>query len=273
MRVLYAGPARDLVLSNSGEGRKPGVHLSDILKRMAFEKDKKYNPANPIDAMTLECGFTWERILEQALASRHDERVGFRPEQMQEDGIWMSPDWINPNADIQAEEWKATRKSSKNYEQKIAEWMPQVMSYVRALRRAKLIDRLAVRIRVWFMVGDWSFENKGDNTLLRDYWDVDIEFDKRDLEENWRKVIAAGRRYGLLPEESWATTKTASSTTSRSVTRKSVASPALNSRASDKKDRTWQTRKNDSSQRRKSPAKVLRGTFPRTKTLSKHPSA
>jgi hypothetical protein len=159
--------------------------------------------------MALECGFTWETILERALSARH-KRPGYRPEPLQEDGVWMSPDWVNPDADIQAEEWKATRKSTKNYEQKIAEWMPQIKAYLRALLRRGVATRIAVRLRVWFMVGDWSFENKGDRTLLKDYWDIDVEFDKRELEENWRGILQAGRRYGLLKgppsEEQWQKT-------------------------------------------------------------------
>ena len=246
MKVLFAGPARDLVLQNSGEGRKEGVHLSDILKRMAFEKDKKYNPNDPIDAMTLECGFTWERILELALASRHERPAGYRPEQLQEDGVWLSPDWVNPDADIQAEEWKATRKSSKNFEQKVMEWRPQIKAYLRALARQGLVKTLAVRLRVWFMVGDWSFEAKSDTTLLRDYWDIDIAFDKRELEENWREILSAGRRYGLLKE------------------------------APTERGRTWQTRKSVSNPPAKSPAKGRKArvvTFPITKKSSRPRSA
>lgn len=239
MKILAAGPSQNLTLSNSGEDRQPGVHLSDILKRMAYEKDKKYHPDDPIDMMTLECGFIWETILERSLSARH-KRPGHRPEQLQEDGIWMSPDWVNPDADIQHEEWKATRKSLKSWEQKIDEWKPQAKAYVRALFRRRIIKRLATRFRVWFMVGDWSFESKGDTTLLRDYWDIDVEFDKRELEENWQSTLSAGRRYGLLKgeprEEAWPT-----------KTRK----------------------KNDSNPPAKSHAKVLRGTFPTTKKSSR----
>lgn len=240
MKILYAGPANSLHLTNTGQGRKEGVHLSDILKRMAFERDKKYNPNNPIDAMTLEVGHTWETVLERALSVRH-QRPGYRPEQLQEDGVWMSPDWVNPDADIQVEEWKATRKSSKAWEQKVNEWLPQVKSYLRALLKQGVVKRLAVRIRAWFVVGDWSFEAKSDHTLLRDYWDIDLEFDKRELEENWRQIISAGKRYGLLkgkPEETCQKQKP-------------------------------EAKKSDSSPRVRSSAKVLTGTFPRTKTLSK----
>lgn len=199
MKILSAGPSSDLVLSNTGEDRAEGVHLSDILSRMAWEKDKKYDPAAPKDYMIFEQGHTWETVLSRSLSERH-QRPGFRPEPLQEDGVWMSPDWINPDADIQCEEWKATRKSTKNWEVKIDEWAPQGMSYLRALLRRGLAKVPVVLWRVWFICGDWSFESKGDLTLLRDYWDIPVEFDKRALEENWRRIVSAGHKYGLLKE-------------------------------------------------------------------------
>jgi hypothetical protein len=165
---------------------------------MAWEREKKYNPDDPKPLMTFEAGHTWETVLSRGLAERHGTRAGFRPDQLQEDGVWLSPDWINPEGDIQVEEWKATRKSTKSTEDKIREWGPQVMSYLRALLRRRYATTLAVRFRVWFIMGDWSFENKGDLTLLKDYYQIDVEYDKRDLEDNWRAVVASGQKYGLL---------------------------------------------------------------------------
>jgi hypothetical protein len=199
MRILAASPSADLDLTNTGEDRPAGVHLSDILSRMAWEREKKYNPDDPKDYMIFEQGHTWETVLSRALSARHT-RPGYRPEPLQEDGIWMSPDWINPDASIQVEEWKATRKSTKNWEVKIDEWAPQGMSYLRAMLKRKLAKAPIVLWRVWFMCGDWSFESKGDLTLLRDYWDIAVEFDKRALEEHWQKVVAAGKKYGLLKD-------------------------------------------------------------------------
>lgn len=182
-------------MRNTGEDRPDGVHLSDILTRMAWEKDKKYHPEAPKDLMQFEQGHTWERVLEQALSARH-ERPGHRPDPIQHEGIWCSPDWIN--GDGLLEEWKCTRKSSKSFEQKLDEWGPQVMAYLHVLLTKKIIKKPIVRIRTWFLVGDWSFEAKGDLTLLRDYYKFDIEFDKRDLENKWREIVQAGRKFGLL---------------------------------------------------------------------------
>jgi len=203
---------------------------------MAFEKDKKLNPNNPIDAMVLERGFTWERVLELALGSRH-KRPGHRPEQIQEDGIWMSPDWINEEDEPIVEEWKATKKSLKQGFDAISwHWMPNSKAYLRAALKRKWVRRFLIRFRIWWMNGDYSFESKNsDYHLLNDYWKVEVEFDKRELEEEWRRILTAGRQYGLLKEqpseEQWAHKK----------------------------------RKHASSLPEKSRAKVLRGTFPTMK--------
>ena len=199
MKILYEGPDDSLVMSNTGEDREEGLHLSDITKLMNYEKDRKLNPNSPLDLMTFERGYTWESILEQALTARQ-KRPGHRPEQIQEDGIWMSPDWLVPDGDIQLEEWKATKKTArKGFEEVGWHWLPNTMAYLRALMRRGLVRRPIVRWRIWFINGDYTFES--DFHLLNDYRRVDVEFDKRELEENWRAIVSFARRKGLLPEE------------------------------------------------------------------------
>jgi len=225
MKVLFAGPDRDLAMKTSGDDRKKGLHLSDITKRMAYEKDKKLNPNNPIDAMVLERGFTWERVLEIALASRH-ERPGHRPEQIQEDTIWMSPDWLNTEDDPIIEEWKCTKKSLKQgFEGVSWHWLPNAMSYLRAALKRKWVRQSIIRFRLWWMNGDYSYESKSsDYLLLNDYWKVDVEFSKRELEENWQAILASGRRYGLLKEEDkWDSRKTPPTEEAPASKRKAVS--------------------------------------------------
>jgi len=202
MKILSCGPDADLLMTNSGADRKAGLHLSDITKRMIFERDKTLNPDTPIDSMVLERGFTWETILERSLSARH-ERPGFRPEQMQEDGIWLSPDWVNPDQrGVQHEEWKATKKTTKHtFESKHWHWLPAAQAYLRALLKRGLARDLVTRFRVWHINGDYSYDSKtSDWLLLNDYWTIDVQFDKRELEDNWRGILQAGRKYGLLPE-------------------------------------------------------------------------
>jgi hypothetical protein len=203
VKVLFAGPDPEIVMANSGHDRKKGVHLSDITKRMIFERDAKLNPESPIDAMVLERGFTWETVLERSLSERHT-RAGYRPDQLLEDGIWMSPDWINEDGDIQHEEWKATKKSLRQVHERGFggigwTWIYNTKAYLRALLRHGIAKTFATRFRVWFINGDYSYETKtSDWHLLNDYWRFDIEFSRRELDENWRSILSYGRKYGLL---------------------------------------------------------------------------
>lgn len=199
MKILATEHAADLFLGNTGEDRPKGVHLSDILSRMAWDRDRRYHPDAPKDLTAFESGFTWETVLSRALAERHGDRAGHRPAPFQEDGIWMSPDWVAPESDIQVEEWKSTRKSITRANEKVEEWGPQVKSYLRALLRKKVAIVPRVRLRVWFICGDWSFEAKGDLNLLRDYYTIDLEFEKRELDENWRSIVSYGQKNGMLP--------------------------------------------------------------------------
>lgn len=242
--MLCCGPDPDLVLRNSGEDRKPGLHLSDITKRMVYERDRKYHPDSPLDAMVLDRGFTWERILERSLDDRH-ERKGYRPEQIQEDGIWISPDWIS--SDDVLEEWKATKKSSKRgFEDVGIHWLLNAKSYLRALLKRRLVKRWIIRFRIWWINGDYSYEPKtSDFHLLNDIWKVELEFDKRELDENWQTILTHAKKYGLLKDERWD-----------SKTERKSPSPQP----------TPRPRKPESSSPQASaPAKVLKGMFRSTR--------
>lgn len=203
MEILFLGPDPDVQLMGSGQDRPAGVHLSDILVRMAWEVDRKYHPKAAKNLQVFEQGFIWESVLETTLASRYGRRGGSRPDPFQEEGIWMSPDWISESAPgvLLHEEWKATKKSSKSLDQKIEEWLPQGRAYLRGLLRRRLVTAPITRWRVWCLNGDYSYEAKSDRqNLFQDVYRVDVRFDRRELEEEWSKIKAAGIRYGLLKE-------------------------------------------------------------------------
>ena len=246
MRILRAEPCTDLIqgvnMINTGHDRLEGLHLSDITKRMAFERDRKLNPDSPIDAMTLERGFTWEYVLERCGLSERHKRPGYRPEQLPEptggkpDKVLMSPDWCNPDdSDAQHEEWKATKKSLKRVtEHDFYEigwhWLINTKCYLRAMARRGMIRTLVTRFRVWFINGDYSYESKSsDFHLLNDYWMFDIEHDKRELEDHWTSVLSHGFHYGLIttPPKEGAWRSKIGTPAATAAKRKSVASPAL----------------------------------------------
>ena len=200
MKVTKREPS-NLVLSNTGGDRAPGLHLSDVIKVIMYERDKKFNPNDPMDMMRIEAGFTWEEILSHSLARRYRDAnppyQGKRPEPFQKDGIWMSPDWVNPGSDWPLEEWKATKVSSKSpFMERQWYWPIQMMGYAHGMGVTAAI------LRVWYINGDYSYDsNKSDLTLLRDYHEYELEFTQRDLEDNWRSVLGYARRYGLLKDE------------------------------------------------------------------------
>mgnify|MGYP003393005229 CR=1 FL=1 len=198
-------PDASLSLSTTGGERAPGLHLSDIVKRMQWERDQKYKPDSAPDMMTLEYGHTWERVLENALRERHQEANipyrGHRPDAIQVDGIWMSPDWLNPGAEFAAEEWKATKVSSKTpFQERQWYWLPQIMGYLHGLRTTKQIAAYKCLLRVWYINGDYTYESKSsDLTLLRDYHEYELSFTPREIQENWRSLVSHAIKYGLLP--------------------------------------------------------------------------
>ena len=155
MKVVRFDADPDLRFSTTGEDRAPGLHLSDIIKTMQFERDKKFNPDKPLDMMLLEQGHTWEEVLAHALQRRwlhaNPDYAGHRPDPMQIDGIWMSPDWFVPDDAItgggpRCEEWKATKTSqNKVLEDHQWYWLVQLQGYLYGL--SKQLGRRVTRGR------------------------------------------------------------------------------------------------------------------------------
>lgn len=79
------------------ETREPGIHISNILKLM--EKDGLKNweaftrlpdKARDLLQRRFEAGFVWEELMSLVFK----ERWALRPEPIEVDGIWMSPDGV-----------------------------------------------------------------------------------------------------------------------------------------------------------------------------------
>lgn len=236
-----AGP--DLTFSTTGEDRAPGLHLSDIIKTMQFERDAKFNPDRPLDYMLLEQGHTWEEVLAHAIQRRwlaaNPIQHGYRPDQLNVDGVWMSPDWFEPkDADYGVplvEEWKATKTSqNKVLEDHQWYWVVQLKSYLYGMSK-KLNQRLTQgRFRVWYINGDYTWESKNsDLTLLRGYVRYDVEFGWREIVDNWKSVIQQAKKHGLLEQAptnettedtTWDDRKTPPTTKSTTANRRSRSS-------------------------------------------------
>ena len=189
------------------------LKISDVIKRMRWEREKKRTSwgaytNDPIDMMRIEVGYIWEEMVSAGHRERQRkiapagtwEPQRFKPEYKQLDGVWMGPDYFNPDAQHPLEEWKATKTSTKHdLLDKHWDWPIQMMSYMKAYGCHSGI------LRVWHVMGDWSFETKtSDLNLLSDYIPYRLECTPRDIEDNWNRVMSVVRKYSMLtfePEE------------------------------------------------------------------------
>jgi hypothetical protein len=172
-----------------GEGRAEGMHLSDVLQYMRRCSGQDLSGGNIRFAMF---GFIWEQIIEEGFESyvRRQRRETVRPEPMQVDGIWMSPDSID-SADETLEEFKATWKSlgrlTKHYggvqaglEEHFWYYLVQIMAYCKAW------GTLKARLIVCFINGDYSFkEPLGGPQIVC----LEMTFTQQELDDNWRSVL------------------------------------------------------------------------------------
>ena len=211
MRIERIENDPDLILYDTGGERAPGLHLSDIIKKEMFRRDKKFNPENPLDMMMLEVGHTWEEVLAHALQRREQKtgkKAGYRPEPFQYQGVWMSPDWLNPdNPEFPLEEWKATKASKRNDlldapDPRHWYWIPQFMGYAEGIEEVLGIPVPGCLVRAWYINGDYTYEAKnGEHTMLRDYLTYRVTFSKQEKQDNWTRLMGYAKRDGLIGEE------------------------------------------------------------------------
>lgn len=190
--------------------RSPGLHLSSILRDLAFKTgvlDAKYNTPDNTDDLsstTMMVGLAWEDFL---AAHQHPE-ITYHPGELKLDGIAMSPDGISIADDEDYAEWlrvdvdsyilhefKATRKSSRDFKRKLEIrdkktllWLWQIAAYRHALNRiAPKQACLSAKLHVMFMNGDYSRDGDGGMPQYRIYI---LDFSEQDLANNWEMVIS-----------------------------------------------------------------------------------
>lgn len=166
--------------------RSEGLHLSTVIRSILADLDPKtYGPDSAPDWNRFEMGFTFERVLEHAFATRREDIV--RPGEFVLDGIAMSPDGIAVDA-WRLEEFKLTWKSMREapHGRKFWPWIVQMKAY------CKGIGAQHARLRALFVNGDYR---DGYQPQFRAW---DFEFSAREIDENWDMVVNHARAKGLL---------------------------------------------------------------------------
>lgn len=192
-------------LSAFGEGREPGLHLGAVIhaaKVAAGEKTDEIEGDQ--SSVRVQEGFLFETVVEYLLAGAPmDEAIALafkrhcralrgdlvKQVTLVQDGIHMTPDWIDPTVP-ELVSCKATRRTLRrartpeDFEQNYWTWCMQEKGYCHAAG----INR--VRWIVWWMAGDYS---KGAGSGPR-VLTAAAEFGADELRENWEGVCAIAAR-------------------------------------------------------------------------------
>jgi hypothetical protein len=165
-------------------------HLTEIIAHIAQEAGDEYD--NEFDDGDLnsfaEDGFMWENLLtavwKQRLWTRGGEELCLVPQQeMELDGILMTPDWMEL-AGWTLIEAKATTRSRHKWDQReryFWRWLMQVMGYCKALRT------LRCDLYVRWTCGTWR-------PPVPEAWRYELTFTRQEVEDNWEGVKRARDR-------------------------------------------------------------------------------
>lgn len=193
-------------IARFGESTSPRtrdkVHLSDIYKVLMKRLQPKRFTDEPMDLIKIGMGLLFERALERELIEAF---AVVRPgELVSDEGVYMSPDGINPE-EIAGEEYKCSYMScsrgiheviemgGESYHiplAKFVHWFIQMKGYAHGLGINDFI------LRALFVRGDYSYPDK---PLLKFYR---IHFTDEEIAENWRMLMTVAAEEGLLPDVS-----------------------------------------------------------------------
>lgn len=183
---MIVTPLDDVVFGDlePDPSRSTGLHQSTIIRMMMRELEPE-RFGKPLDMPRIEAGYAFERMLEAGLKRKWPTR--YRPQEIQCDGIAMSPDGFDPDANI-LEEFKCTWMSSRDCprDRRFSHWLWQIKGYLHALKIRE------ARLRVFFVNGDY----RPSAPRLVSYA---LTFDDREIAENWAMLVNYAKSKGLLP--------------------------------------------------------------------------
>jgi len=189
----------DDLLLEASPPRSPGLHLSTIIRSIMRDLEPKKYADGPVNPLYTDPGFTFERVLEIAWASRHAGM--FRPGEFEKDGIACSPDYIDLSGpDPVLIESKMTEMSMINCEcqertcalvhltdSKFRKWLWQIAAYLHVMGMTK------ARLHALWMRGDYK-------KVRRDYGVWEITFEPAELEATWALLVNHAREKGMLTD-------------------------------------------------------------------------
>jgi hypothetical protein len=192
-------PSGLLLQEDAGFPRSKGLHMSEIYNDFHAQLNpKKYGQpmADSTKHAYYGAGFALEASLEEGLKARLSKDSG-RPGEFVEPeyGIIYSPDLIIFNGVTRLGEIKLTwmsnrgvpREKGNHFPPKFDKYLTQMKLYCRCL------ETPYARLYAYFVNGNWDRKNMRPEFLA---WD--IEFTKRELNEEWSMAINHAKDRGLI---------------------------------------------------------------------------
>ncbi len=206
MKVTPVEHGLEDVVGQNGPGfeRTAGLHMSDIYGSLYKELEpKRFDTGEPMDRNRLELGLSLEIVLEEGLRTRLSEQSGRPGEFVEpEHGIIYSPDLIIFNGKTRLGEIKLTwmsssqvpREANGSFPPKFDKYFTQMKLYCRCL------ETPYARLLAFFVNGDYSFRKSGNRSVpaAPELLAWDIEFTKRELNEEWQMCMQHAKMRGML---------------------------------------------------------------------------
>jgi hypothetical protein len=166
-----------------------GLHVSRIISDMLQTIDpKRYEKDKPLPAVKLTGGVAFERELEKILTKSIPG--GFRPDPIQVDGIWMSPDNVATDP-WRVREFKLSWYSLKTkpcpFHDVYWPWRTQIMAYLKG------IEGNIGELWGYFVNGDYPVG--APSPQLKGFV---IDFSDQEIEENWGMLVNHAKHRGWL---------------------------------------------------------------------------
>lgn len=202
MIVTPVEPDLQLNLPAPGYVRSEGLHLSQIYNDLYCDLEpKRYVRGSLPDPLRMEAGLALEEMLESGLRNRL--RGDGRPEEfVSDEGIICSPDLIIFNHVTRVGEIKLSWLSTRELPTEVSNHLPPKFSKytVQMMAYCHVVQTPYARLYFFGVNGGYEFLRKGGRgtppgpKLLA----FDIEFTKRELDENWSMCLNHARSKGML---------------------------------------------------------------------------